>query len=134
MSCISCENCVCTKCLPVCIDELQIGRIPLQQNVTVFFEEVATGRIDSYDAQSNAALIVKLDTTNIEFKRGHEYILWITDRSPDNNINDNIQITITNQNGDIASDCLLIEFKEVYDDTALKNFTSHKIELCDDVT
>lgn len=116
------------------MDELQIGRIPTAiLLVTVFIEDISTGRIDSYDAQSNAAKIVKLDTSGIDFKRGQEYNLWITARDPGNDINDNLKITITNDNGDIVSDCLLIEFSEVFMGS-IKDFVSHKIQVCDDLT
>lgn len=133
MSCVDCENCSCAKCIPLCINELEIGNISsFDENVLVIFEEIASGRKDVYTAKSDGTGRIKLDVDDtdqdIRWKPEQQYNLWIVLVSNENDINDNETITMPDAT---EVECLLVTFDNVFDENnVLKTFASHQITLC----
>lgn len=109
---MSCSTCTKVKTIPQCVSEITIGTIAdLDTDVYVYFKNLATGRTQQYEAVSDGAGLVTLDTSEITFMDGVLYEVWIVPQI--DVFADRTEITIEG----VEYDCFQVVFSRVYDDS-----------------
>lgn len=104
-----CTDCKRVKNLYTCADQISISEVGPEIGVTIFFENVATGKISQIDAEStiDGEVIFELpfapSTTS-------DYKVWLAPDDP-TNIETPLVVTIE----DIEATCFIVHFDRIYD-------------------
>jgi hypothetical protein len=118
----------CSKTLPIsiCTESITIGSISSANTaVKVYFRNVATGKIQSFEAVTTSGGTVTIEPP-FNFARNHDYEVWVNLAS-DNSVEGKETISI----GYDSQDCLLVSFVQAWDTSAgyPVNFTEQTLEI-----
>lgn len=103
-----CEPCTRVKNLYTCANEITISEVEPEISVSVFFENVATGKITRISAESNISGEVVFPL-GFEPLANSDYKVWL--QTDETNAYEPITVTID----DIESTCFLVRFERIYD-------------------
>lgn len=123
---MSCTPCSFTKPVPVCVQELNIGRIAgLNTPIYVFINNLTTGKTVRLSEVSDGAGDIAVDTTGIRFSESFTYEIYVVLQSA-TSIDDREDIL----NYPTILTCLAVPFQTVEDeDQDLIIYTTITLEL-----
>jgi hypothetical protein len=113
---MACIDCLRTKVVPACTDELILGTIEEVAPINIFVKNLSTGYI--YVQQSDSTSLsgygsVSLDMTDPDtsfYNPNSSYEIWVTLQDESNN--DRLSIAV----GDEDGTCLAVSFEKYYGD------------------
>ena len=77
-----CEPCKIARPVPVCVENLTLGTIPLTDtDVYIYFHNIKNGRFERTTATTDAGGLVIADLTQIKLMSNHIYEVWVTDQA-----------------------------------------------------
>lgn len=115
MSCKGCTDCVATKCLPACVDNIIIGIFDANTPYFIYLENITTGQLVKFSATSSNTGVLTWALGDFEPMPDHAYNLWVT--AINQNIDHEKEITFPYgyYTSDSTATCLELSFVYVND-------------------
>jgi len=114
---MSCSDCAKTDIIPECSEKVEVGRSAFNnQDIHIFVQDIATGRIEHQDATTNVSGGIELDLTKPSkdfYKAGKDYEVWATTSTLKLSRADALPFTIAGDSETVV--CVLIKFAKLYD-------------------